>query len=142
MGGETIVQPRAALFTGLPAPTDPLAKFYGQDDHVLYGPYKSGKTFDFYRANLQRKYGPDYEAAWRKTTLARLKSWGFNTIGNWSDEALGAAHQVPYVGHAGRRRRPRPRRVRLGLLGQDARPLRPAVRAPTATPRSGTRRRG
>ncbi len=99
--GETIVNPRAALFTDLPAPADPLARFYGQTDHVLYGPYKSGKTFDFYRANLYRKDGPDYEAAWRKTTLARLKSWGFNTVGNWSDEALGAAHLVPYVGTLG-----------------------------------------
>jgi len=101
MGGETIVEPRAALFAELPAPTDPLARFYGQTDHVLYGPFKSGKTFDFYRANLFRKNGPDYEAVWRKTTLARLKSWGFNTVGNWSDEALGEAHEVPYVGTLG-----------------------------------------
>ena len=99
--GETIVNPRAALFTELPGTADPLAKFYGQDDHVLYGPYKSGKTFDFYQANLYRKYGPDYEAAWRRTTLARLKSWGFNTVGNWSNEALGAAHQVPSVATLG-----------------------------------------
>lgn len=101
IGGATIVNPREALFTELPAPTDPLAKFYGQDDHVLYGPYKSGKTFDFYRANLERKYGAEYEAAWRKTTLARLKSWGFNTVGNWSDDTLGAAHQVPYTATMG-----------------------------------------
>jgi len=101
IGGATIVRPRDALFTWLPAPADPLAKLYGQDDHVLYGPYKSGKTFDFYRANLERKYGAEYENAWRRTTLARLKSWGFNTVGNWSDEALGAAHQVPYTATLG-----------------------------------------
>ena len=99
--GATIVQPREALFTSLPSANDPLAQFYGRDDHVLYGPYKSGKTFDFYRANLVRKYGLEYEAAWRDTTLARLKSWGFNTIGNWSDETLGALHRVPYVGTLG-----------------------------------------
>lgn len=101
MSEPTIVQPRSALFTSLPGPKDPLAQFYGQEDRVLYGPYKSGKTFDFYRANLFRKYGADYQAAWRKTTLARLKSWGFNTIGNWSDDALGAAHQVPYTATLG-----------------------------------------
>ena len=101
MRGETIVSPRDALFTRLPAPTAPLARFYGQTDLVLYGPYKSGKTFDFYQANLERKYGPGYEAAWRKTTLARLRSWGFNTVGNWSDEALGAARQVPYTATLG-----------------------------------------
>ena len=101
MNGETIVEPRATLFTELPAPTDQTAKFYGQTNNVLYGPYKSGKTFDFYRANLERKYGPDYESAWRTVTLARLKSWGFNTVGNWSDEGLGAAHQVPYTATLG-----------------------------------------
>ena len=37
MGGETIVEPRAALFAELPAPADPLARFYGQTGNVLYG---------------------------------------------------------------------------------------------------------
>ena len=101
MGGSTIVDPRAALFTGLPAAADPQARFYGRADYILYGPYKSGKTFDFYRANLERKYGPDYESAWRRTTLARLSSWGFNTVGNWSDDALGEAREVPYVATLG-----------------------------------------
>ncbi|MBV9849417.1 MAG: beta-galactosidase [Armatimonadetes bacterium] len=93
----TIVHPRDAMFTGLPGPTDPLAKFYSHDFYYIYGPYKTGTTFDFYGANLERKYGPDYLDAWRKTTAARLKSWGFNTIGNWSDEALEAMHLVPYT---------------------------------------------
>ena len=93
----TIVHPRDTLFTDLPAPDSPLAKDYGTDDHVLYGPYKSGRTFDFYAANLERKYGSDYSAAWRDRTLARLQSWGFNTIGNWSDEDLETAAKVPYT---------------------------------------------
>ena len=97
---ETVVHPRDELFTALPGPTDPLAKHYGTAS-VLYGPYKSGKTFDFYAANLERKYGPDYPDAWREITVARLKSWGFNTIGNWSDEALEATHQVPYTATLG-----------------------------------------
>lgn len=99
--GATIVQPREALFTRLPDVNDPLGKFYGRDDHVLYGTYKSGKTFDFYLANLQRKYGTDFEPLWRETSLARLKSWGFNTIGNWSDEAVEALHEVPYTATLG-----------------------------------------
>jgi hypothetical protein len=41
--------------------------------------------------------GTDWLAAWRKRTLARLQAWGFNTIANWSDPALGALHQLPYT---------------------------------------------
>lgn len=36
-----------------------------------------------------RKYGS--EDAWRAAAAARLASWGFNTIGSWSDEAVAAA---------------------------------------------------
>lgn len=100
-GAATIVQPREAMFQWLPAAGDPLAKFFGTTGSVLYGPNKSGKTFDFYQANLERKYGPEFETAWRTATLSRLKSWGFNTIGNWSDEALAAMKCVPYTATLG-----------------------------------------
>ena len=50
-------------------------------------PGGTGETASFYTANLIRRYG---KAAWRDrwASLAtrRLASWGFNTIGNWSDE--------------------------------------------------------
>jgi len=51
---------------------------------------------NFYGANLERRYGPDYFAVWAETALARLPSWGFNTIANWSDERL-FGRGVPYV---------------------------------------------
>ena len=53
----------AGTLTGLPATGVPLAKYYGTDDHILYGPYKSGRTFDFYAANLERKYGAEARSA-------------------------------------------------------------------------------
>lgn len=34
---------------------------------------------------------------WRKHTLDRLQAWGFNTLGNWSDLALGAEQRMPYT---------------------------------------------
>lgn len=34
---------------------------------------------------------------WRGHTLDRLQAWGFNTLGNWSDLALGAMRRVPYT---------------------------------------------
>ncbi|MDQ2800661.1 MAG: beta-galactosidase, partial [Armatimonadota bacterium] len=94
-GMDTMLTNRETMFTQLPAPPDPLAKHFGTFNNVLYGPTKSGKTFDFYAANLDRKYGADYESAWLDTSLARLKSWGFNTVANWSNDRLAAAKKVP-----------------------------------------------
>ncbi|WP_207815406.1 beta-galactosidase [Pseudomonas sp. 50_B] len=37
------------------------------------------------------------ERRWVSHTLDRLQAWGFNTIGNWSALALGAADRVPYT---------------------------------------------
>ncbi|WP_339486148.1 beta-galactosidase [Pseudomonas sp. EL_65y_Pfl2_R95] len=34
---------------------------------------------------------------WTELALTRLQAWGFNTIGNWSSDTLGAAHRVPYT---------------------------------------------
>lgn len=46
-----------------------------------------------YAEACQRKYGN--QDAWRGTAAARLASWGFNTLGSWSDEAVAAAGPVP-----------------------------------------------
>jgi hypothetical protein len=59
--------------------------------------YDHGRWFDFYQANLYRVDGKGWLAAWRSRTLDRLEAWGFNTIGNWSDPALGQAHRLPYT---------------------------------------------
>ena len=40
-----------------------------------------------------KKYGS--ESAWRTAAARRLASWGFNTLGSWSDEAVAAAAPVP-----------------------------------------------
>lgn len=99
----TITQTREAMFTDLPSSTDPLARHFSTAGHILYGPVKdpSVKTFDFYKANLERKYGPNFETAWRETALKRLQNWGFNTVANWSDEGLAAARKVPYTATLG-----------------------------------------
>jgi hypothetical protein len=95
--GFTLVEGREKMFTWLPSSTDPLAKHFGYTEHVLYGPIKKGRTFNFYTANLERKYGADYLTHWRSTALDRLRAWGFNTIANWSDPALFAQKRVPYT---------------------------------------------
>jgi hypothetical protein len=95
--GPTLVEKRDRMFRWLPGEGDPLAAHYGSVDNVLYGPIKKGKTFNFYTANLERKYGKEYVARWRSVSLDRLRAWGFNTIANWSDPALYDLKRVPYT---------------------------------------------
>lgn len=101
MWGDTFTAGREQMFQSLPAKDSPLARHIGYAKDIHSGPVKEGATFDFYRANLERKYGPDYESAWRRTALSRLPAWGFNTVANWSDwrlrEAVPGAPRVPYV---------------------------------------------
>ena len=46
-----------------------------------------------YAEACQRKYGS--KQAWRSATAARLASWGFNTLGSWSDDAVASAGPAP-----------------------------------------------
>ncbi len=93
---STFLTGRRNWFSSLPAATSPLARFYGKSTAFM-GPIKEGTTFDFFRANLYRKYGPNYRKIWFALAIDRLRAWGFNTIGNWSDPASYQAHQMPYV---------------------------------------------
>ncbi|MDR3689727.1 MAG: hypothetical protein P4L46_10145 [Fimbriimonas sp.] len=94
---STVTTGREDIFEWLPSKSEPLGSFLGEVTQIHMGPVKTGKTFDFYRANLYRKYGQGYLDAWRQTALNRLRAWGFNTIGNWSDETFYRNRQVPYV---------------------------------------------
>ncbi|CCW35847.1 beta-galactosidase [Chthonomonas calidirosea] len=98
----TFITGRESLFASLPDPNGPLGAFYGESGAYM-GPLagKRGKTFDFYRANLYRKYGPNYQTEWQQMALKRLPSWGFNTIGNWSDPIFYQNQQVPFVATGG-----------------------------------------
>ncbi|MEW9622632.1 beta-galactosidase [Rhodanobacter geophilus] len=101
---RTYVQGRGSMFRDLPPDSGPWAAFHGTGDNrnAQQGAGAGrccdhGSWFDFYGANLYRVDGKDWLAAWRTRTLARLRAWGFNTIANWSDPALGAMHQLPYT---------------------------------------------
>ncbi|TFF34989.1 beta-galactosidase [Pseudomonas sp. RIT623] len=117
-GGRTYVAGREGMFKALPGEGDALAAFYGQGNNddgnasSLGRGFKQGRWFDFYASNLQRTYGKpceqgDQAAAcpplvvdaprWQGHTLDRLQAWGFNTLGNWSDPALGQAKRLPYT---------------------------------------------
>ncbi len=71
----SLLQGRKDLFEWLPEPGEPLARFYSGNR----------MQFDFHGANLYRKYGESYAERFFDTALARFRSWGLNTVGNWSD---------------------------------------------------------
>ena len=102
-GGATYVEGREFMFRDLPARDGELAAHWSErDDRRGLGAQRGrgfdhGHAFDFYRANLERKFGADWQAHWREETLARLEAWGFNTIGDWSEAELCAMHHLPYT---------------------------------------------
>jgi Beta-galactosidase len=58
---------------------------------------REGKEFSFQIANLITAFGEEWRSDWRLITESRLKRWGFNTIGNWSDPVFIRDAQLPYV---------------------------------------------
>ncbi|MCL6519283.1 MAG: hypothetical protein K6T99_05585 [Armatimonadetes bacterium] len=99
-GDSTFTEKREEWFEWLPGEDEKFkpAVGYSSGAHsmadVIGG---KGKTVNFYRANLIRKYGSEWERKFRETACARLKAWGFNTIGNWSQEDVMTSGCLPYV---------------------------------------------
>jgi hypothetical protein len=88
---------RETMFEWLPNKDEPLGKYYGKGKSMAGGSVVEGPTYDFLAANLERKYGPDFLPAWRQTALARLRSWGFNTLGKTCEAGLYRSGSMPYI---------------------------------------------
>jgi hypothetical protein len=96
----TPISDREQYFAALPEPNSPLASFYGTGSWAPHGYYQSHtpyRTYDLCRANLLRKYGPDYARRFQDLTHRRLRSWGLNTIANWSDRETFLMRRTPYT---------------------------------------------
>lgn len=99
-GNATPITDRERYFRDLPPEGSPLARFYGRAGWAPHGYYKDRspyRTFDFGAANRFRKYGEDWERTFAERMHRRLRSWGMNTIGNWSDPAVYLLRRTPYV---------------------------------------------
>ena len=52
---------------------------------------------NFLVRNLITKYGADWRAAATERNFRRLKSWGLNTAGAWSEDAIITTKRIPYT---------------------------------------------
>ena len=52
---------------------------------------------DFYRWNINKRYGDNPIPEWINTTAKRMNAWGMNTIANWSSRDMYNANKVPFV---------------------------------------------
>ena len=101
--GSTPLDNRDTWFRDLPSPDSEFAVCYGQAGRVVHGYYQgmTPRTFDFARANLMRKYGSDFQGPFADISHRRLRSWGMNTIANWSDETIYLQRRTPYTACVG-----------------------------------------
>ncbi len=96
----TPVDERENWFQNLPGRDDPNFKgFHYQAGHVVHGHYqgKRPQCFNFSGANVKRKYGDNWKEKFSETSHRRLRSWGMNTIANWSDGNIYLKSKTPYV---------------------------------------------
>lgn len=97
--GTTVVEGRAAWFDGFPGDQPEGADFVVPTTHVLMGHYagRSPRGFSFDGMNRRRKYGPAWRPAYADLVHRRLRSWGMNTIANWSDLQVARLRRTPYT---------------------------------------------
>jgi hypothetical protein len=107
--GVTPITDREYLYAGLPHEDSPFARFYGQGSWAPHNYYEGRgvyKTYNFTSSNLLRKYGQDWYQTSAELSHSRLRSWGMNTIANWSSADVYLMRRTPYVvsvGFGGRR---------------------------------------
>ena len=94
----TPIAERETWFDDLPADSAATHEFFGRH-FALKGHYAGHEvaTFNFAGLNLQRKYGPEWRQVYPAVAHQRLRSWGLNTIGNWSDPDICRQHRTPYT---------------------------------------------
>lgn len=95
---STPIDERSTWFKDFPGQRPEFSEFLSTG-YALKGHYegRSPRCFSFSGANLARKYGPDWKQACSEVIHQRLRSWGLNTIGNWSDAGTFLMRRTPYT---------------------------------------------
>lgn len=94
----TPIEERSTWFAGFPGDQPEFKEFFSES-YCLKDHYagRTVKCFSFGGANLRRKYGPEWKTAYPELIQRRLRAWGLNTIGNWSDGATRDLRRTPYT---------------------------------------------
>ena len=101
--GKTAVLGREKFFSWLPVKKDPLfGDCWHKDKHkwlskCFYRDKGMVSQFDFAQANQKRIYGQGWKAIFNERQHRRMRSWGFTSMGNWSDPEIMAMSRTPYV---------------------------------------------
>ena len=99
-GNGTAISGRERSFAELPPSGEAAASFFGTGEQAARGYYREHtpyKTFAFDRADLLLKYGSEWSRAFADAAHTRLRSWGMNTIANWSDDGIYLQRKTPYT---------------------------------------------
>ena len=96
----TPITDREFYFTELPPREGLFASCYGTGNwapHNYYEGRGTYQTFDISKANIIRKYGENWAETYNNLVHQRLRSWGMNTIANWSDAQFYRMQRTPYT---------------------------------------------
>jgi Beta-galactosidase len=95
----TPIEERGNWFQGFPGDDPEFKPFLAAGAYALKGHYagRSPRCFSFAGANLERKYGAGWRESYPGFIQQRLRHWGLNTIGNWSDEETRLLRKTPYT---------------------------------------------
>ena len=90
---RTRISDREQFFSYLPVPGSIEAELY-----IHTGPPEEEiRWLSFHALNLFRKFGENWKEVSRERIHERLRSWGMNTIANWSDPGIYLKRKTPYV---------------------------------------------
>jgi len=98
----TPIEERETWFEDFPSDRAETREFLAKG-FALKGHYegRTVKSFSFNGANLKRKYGEHWRQDYAATVHQRLRSWGLNTIANWSDSSIYGLRRTPYTDNIG-----------------------------------------
>ena len=95
---STFTEDRETWFSDLPALESQFKDCVG-NGRAASGHYKGrrARIFDFGMANITRKYGANWKDDYKAIVHRRLRSWGMNTIANWSEAEIALQKKTPYA---------------------------------------------
>jgi autotransporter-associated beta strand protein len=97
---KTGITGREHYFADLPLPETPGAEFLLPETSAVNSGAYQGEypvAMNFFAKNARLRYGSDWEVTSQSLAHERLRSWGMNTIGGFSDEDVYLQRRTPYT---------------------------------------------